>query len=361
MFEDQQQVRRGRGAVSNPAPRFAGRVRETRHDDGFAPPEGEPERVATVVLPDAARRIITRNASPDVGFDRSVNPYRGCEHGCIYCFARPTHAYLDLSPGLDFETRLFFKADAASRLRESLAHPGYRPATMAFGTNTDPYQPIERDYRVMRELLEVMVETRHPLTIVTKGSLIERDLDLLEPLAAARLVTVMISVTTLDADLKRILEPRAAAPARRLRTIGRLADAGVPVGVLVAPVIPAITDHEIERIVAAVAEAGARSVSHVMLRLPLEVAGMFEAWLAGHFPDRARRVMSLVRGMRGGRCNDSRWRLRQTGTGSYAEIIRRRFEVARRKHGLDDRTLPTPRSDLFRPPDASGQLSLFDG
>ncbi len=359
MFADDSRARRGRGAVSNPAPRHTRQTSERHFDHWHFDPADEPERIATEVLPDSARSVIARNTSPDINFDRSINPYKGCEHGCVYCFARPTHAYLDLSPGLDFETRLFYKADAAQRLREELARPGYRPALMGFGTNTDPYQPIERQLGIMRDLLEVMLETRHPLSIVTKGSLIERDLDLLRELAARELVTVMISVTTLDDDTKRIMEPRAASPARRLRVIRALRAAGVPTGVLVAPVVPAITDHEVEAIVAAVAEAGAQSVGYVMLRLPLELKSMFADWLRVHYPDRAGRVMSLVHDMRGGRAYDSTWGLRQTGTGVYADMIRRRFEVARRRHGLGERDLPAPRCDLFRPPDDSGQMGLF--
>jgi DNA repair photolyase len=348
--------RKGRGAGSNVPGRFE-RTQSESVDDGWTAPD-PPPRLATVVQPDRARTVITRNQSPDVPFDRSINPYRGCEHGCVYCFARPTHAYLDLSPGLDFETRIFFKEDAAARLVEELAAPGYRCQTIAFGTNTDPYQPVERRLEVMRRLLETLLRCRHPVSIVTKGALIDRDLDLLAAFARQSLVSVMISITTLDNALKATLEPRAAAPTARLATVRKLAQAGVPVGVLVAPVIPGINDDEIEDIVDASAAAGARSLGYVLLRLPWEVKPLFEEWLAGQVPEKAGRVMHLIREMHQGRAYDATWGRRQTGVGPYADLIARRVALARRRSGLDDRSMPELRSDLFVPPHPGGQLSL---
>jgi DNA repair photolyase len=293
--------------------------------------------------------VIARNQSPDIPFDRSINPYRGCEHGCIYCYARPSHAYLGLSPGLDFETKLFVKHDAAALLERELAAPGYRCAPIALGPNTDPYQPLERRLQITRSVLEVLARCRHPVTIVTKSAAILRDVDLLAPMAADRLAMVFVSVTSLDPELARKLEPRAAAPHRRLQAIEQLSAAGIPVGAMVAPIIPGLTDHQLEAILAAVARAGARHASYVLLRLPYEIKDLFEGWLHAHAPLRAGHVLSLVRACRGGRLNDPAFGRRMRGEGAYAQLIARRFAVARRKHGLEpiDRTL---RTDLFEPP-----------
>ncbi len=349
---------KGRGAASNPEGRFEP-LRRERIDDGWDSLANEPDpNPQTVLLPDATRTLITRNQSPDVGFDRSINPYKGCEHGCVYCFARPTHAYLDLSPGIDFETRIFYKTGVVERLREEFGHPSYRCAVLAMGTNTDPYQPAEKKLRITRSILETMLAYRHPVSIVTKGTLIERDLDLLVELAKLELASVMISVTTLDNELKATLEPRAAAPQRRLALIRRLADSGIPVGVLIAPVIPLVNDSELEAIVEQCAAAGARSIGYVMLRLPWEVKDLFREWLELHLPDRAAHVMSVIRSMRGGKDYDSQWRSRQVGEGPFADLIRRRVEVAVRKHGLSASRLPALRTDLFRDPD-DRQAALF--
>ena len=351
-------LRKGRGAASNPPCRFEPTAR-VAFDDGWGGLDEELPPLATTVQIDATRTIITRNDSPDVPFDRSINPYRGCEHGCVYCFARPSHAFLGLSPGQDFETRLFAKPDAPALLAEELRRPGYRCRVIALGTNTDPYQPIERTRRITRGVLEVLAAHNHPVGIVTTSALVVRDIDILAPMAARRLARVYISVTTLDGGLARRLEPRAPAPARRLEAVRRLAAAGIPVGVLVAPVIPALNDSEIERILAAAAEAGALSAGYVLLRLPREVKDLFVEWLAVHAPDKAKRVMGLVRDTRGGRDYDSRWGKRMTGTGAYAEMIARRFRLASRRLGLDRRdwTLDTSR---FQPPARAGdQLSLL--
>jgi DNA repair photolyase len=343
----------------NPEGRFATRQRQLE-DDGWGSLEEPLPPLETFVQPEAARSVISRNDSPDIPFRQSINPYRGCEHGCCYCYARPSHAYMDLSPGLDFETRLFYKRDAAARLAEELRKPGYQCSPIALGANTDPYQPIEREYRVTRGILEVMRDFRHPLTIVTKSALVVRDIDLLRQLAADGLVQVMISITSLDAEIKRTLEPRAAGPAARLRAVRALTDAGVRAGVMVAPVIPAITDHEIERIVAAAAEAGAVDAGYVLLRLPYEVKDLFRAWLDAHYPQRAAHVMSLLRQMRGGRDNDPRFGKRMRGEGAYAELIGRRFGAACRRHGLPRRSAGGLRTDLFEPPPRRGdQLGLF--
>jgi DNA repair photolyase len=353
---------KGRGAVTNAAGRFE-RHRAETVDDGWDRADDTASvanQLATQVSPEPGRTIITHNDSPDVPFEQSINPYRGCEHGCVYCYARPTHAYLNLSPGLDFETKLFFKANAAELLEKELARPGYRVTPIALGTNTDPYQPIERRLRVTRSILEVLWRCRHPCTIVTKGTLIERDLDLLAPMAQARLVSVMVSVTTLDDDLKRVMEPRAAAPAARLKTIERLAGAAVPVGALIAPVIPAINDHEIERLVEAVAAHGARSAGFVMLRLPLEVKTLFREWLDAHFPLKAEHVMALIRQIRGGRENDSRFGSRMRGEGEIAALIGRRFELAARRAGLDrERQMDLDRDAFQAPRPPTPQLALF--
>lgn len=351
--------RRGRGATCNPAGRFEPTAREP-FDDGWgslAELAGTPAP-PTEVRPDAARSVLTTNESPDIGFDRSVNPYRGCEHGCIYCYARPSHAYLGLSSGLDFETKIFAKHGAAALLRAELARPGYRPDVLALGSNTDPYQPVERRLGITRAILELLLETRHPFAITTKGAGILRDLDLLAEAARLGIVRVDVSVTTLDRELARTMEPRAAAPWRRLEAIGALAAAGVPVGANLSPLIPGLNDHEIERVAAAVAEAGASHLNWILLRLPHEVKELFAAWLATHFPDRAARVLSLVRQCRAGRLNDPRFGHRMRGSGPYADLLAQRVEKARRRFGLDRPPAPL-RSDLFRPPRADGQLSLF--
>jgi len=354
------QPHKGRGAISNREGRYESTAK-IAEDDGWTPPEA-PGAPATEIREDVARRVITTNDSPDVPFDQSVNPYRGCEHGCIYCYARPGHAWLGLSPGLDFETKLYVKRDAAARLKDELAAPGYRCRVLAMGTYTDPYQPVERRLRVTRAILEVLAACDHPVSIVTKSALIERDLDILAPMAAKGLASAAISVTTLDDELKRRMEPRTAAPERRLAAIRRLADAGVPVGVLVAPVIPALNDHEIERILEAVAAAGARTAGYVVLRLPLELKTLFAEWLEAHYPERAGRVLSLLRDAHGGRENDPRFGWRMRGVGPWAELLRRRFEVAARRHGLalpDSRREVALDTSLFRPPAQGGQFRLL--
>jgi len=354
---------KGRGATFNPANRFRSEQREPV-DDGWAAsdPEdgnGEPRPLRTTVRIVPARTIISRNDSPDIPFTQSINPYQGCEHGCVYCYARPTHAYLDLSPGLDFETKLFAKPNAATLLRAELAKPGYRCEPIALGANTDPYQPIEREWKITRSVIEVLAECDHPLTITTKGVLIERDLDLLAPMAAKGLVRVFVSIAMLDRDLARKLDPRAPAPRRRLAIISALSAAGVPVGVNVAPVIPQLTDRDLEAILAAAAAAGARHAGWTMLRLPLEVAPLFRDWLDVHYPLRAAHVMSLVRQIRGGRDNESQFGVRMGGRGEFADLIRRRFALACRRLDLNaDRDAPLDTS-RFRPPGATAQLDLF--
>jgi DNA repair photolyase len=318
---------KGRGATINPAARDLPTRTVPVHDGWDLP--GEPDSApVTRFFADRTVSIITRNRSPDVPFDRSINAYRGCEHGCVYCFARPTHAWLDLSPGLDFETRIFYKTNVRERLRHELGRRGYRCQPIAMGTNTDPYQPVERRLGITREILGVALECRHPVTIVTKSHLVARDLDLLMPLARQSLVTVMLSVTTLDNGLKAILEPRAASPAARLRTIERLAEAGVPVGALIAPVIPFVNDDELEAIVARTAAAGAGAVRWILLRLPLEVLPLFEAWLDTHYPLKKARVMSAMRDMHGGRAYESAFGVRMRGRGPFAELLARRFDGA---------------------------------
>ncbi|MGZ2889280.1 PA0069 family radical SAM protein [Pseudomonas aeruginosa] len=325
---------RGRGTASNPLNRFAPTHSEA-FDDGWE--QDVPPIQLTEVREEIARTVISRNQSPDLPFDRSINPYRGCEHGCIYCYARPSHAYWDLSPGIDFETRLIAKSNVASALEQELSKPGYRCAPINLGANTDPYQPLERERRLTRQVLEVLLRFRHPLTIVTKGSLILRDLDLLRELAEQNLVAVMISLTTLDDELKRILEPRAAAPSARLRAIRTLSGNGIPVGVLCSPMIPMVNDMELERLLQAARDAGARSAAYMLLRLPREVAPMFEEWLAAHYPQRAEHVMSLVRQCRGGEVYDSRFGHRFRGQGPFADLLAQRFAVAMKRLGLDRR------------------------
>ncbi|MFT3906995.1 MAG: PA0069 family radical SAM protein [Steroidobacteraceae bacterium] len=352
-----EQVFKGRGAGSNPAGRFA-RSDAAAMDDGWYQ-DATPASVATEVRPEAARSIITHNKSPDLRFSQSINPYRGCEHGCIYCYARPSHAYMDLSPGIDFETRLFYKEGAARLLRAELARPGYRCEEITLGANTDPYQPIEREHRITRALLEVMLETRHPVSIVTKGALVLRDLDLLARLAELRLVQVFVSLTTLDPELKRTLEPRAASGQARLRVMRELSAAGVRVGVFTAPLIPAVNDGEMETLLAAAAEAGASRASYALLRLPHEVAPLFREWLDNHLPQRAAHVMSLVNQARGGRDNDPRFHARMRGEGPYAQLLQDRFRLACRKLGLNKDRRLEPETRLFQAPAAPGrQLSL---
>lgn len=318
--------------------------------------DGAPPPLRTTVTVEQPRTIITYNQSPDIGFDRSINPYRGCEHGCIYCFARPSHAYHDLSPGLDFESRLFAKPIAPQLLRDELAKPGYVVRPIAFGTNTDPYQPIEATWRITRGCIEILAETNHPLTITTKSDRVLRDLDLLEPMASKGLAAVAVSVTSLDPRIAMTLEPRAPAPERRLTAVRRLADAGVPVYVSIAPVVPAITDHEIEHIVARAAEAGARGAFFLPVRLPHEVAPLFRAWLETHFPDRATKVMATIQSLRGGRDNDPQFFTRMRGQGPWAELLRTRFQIGCRRAGLANERIAL-RTDLFRKPQgAQGEL-----
>ncbi len=346
-----------RGARSNAAGRYE--ATETRYEpDGWAQEAGD-HPLRTHVTTEVARRIITYNRSPDLPFDRSINPYRGCEHGCIYCFARPTHAWLGLSPGLDFETRLIARPNAAALLEAELRHPRYVPRPIAIGTNTDPYQPIERSHAITRACLEVLRRFRHPVAIVTKGTLIERDLDILSDMASQGLVRVGISVTSLDADLARKLEPRAPTPARRLAIIRALSRAGVPVRIMTSPVIPGLTDHEIEALLAAGRDAGADAASWIMLRLPLEVAPLFQDWLQDHYPDRVNRVMNRVREMHGGKDYEADWGRRMRGSGVYARLIARRFEAAAARLGLNA-DQPALRTDLFdRPFERGDQMSLF--
>jgi DNA repair photolyase len=356
-----QQSFKGRGSSSNIAGRFESLILE-KADDGWYQQEIL-ENPTETVLPDRARSVITSNDSPDVGFDVSINPYRGCSHGCVYCFARPTHSYLGLSPGLDFETKLFYKADAVSILQAELAKPNYVCKTIALGINTDGYQPLEKRLQVTRGILSVLERCRHPVTIVTKSALIVRDVDLLSSLAKDQLVSVMVSVTSLSNDIKRTLEPRTASPVARLRVIEQLTQAGVPVGVLVAPVIPAITDHEIEDILAAAKTAGATRAGYVLLRLPHELKILFREWLGEHYPDRAKHVMSLINQSRGGKDYDSQFGTRMRGTGPYAELLRTRFDLAKRKLGFagaDERY--ELNTGLFKPPRPdTPQLSLgFD-
>lgn len=350
---------KGRGATINPESRYLPTTTEPV-DDGWNLEEEPVSNPATEFFPDRTVRLITRNQSPDIPFDRSINAYKGCEHGCVYCYARPTHAYLDLSPGLDFETRIFYKTGVRERLLEELGRRSYECRTIAMGTNTDPYQPVEKRLRITRTVLEVALECRHPVSIVTKSQLILRDADVLAELAGLGLVNVMVSVTTLSNELKVKLEPRTASPGARLRTIERLGARGVPVGAMAAPMIPFINDGELESIVARAAEAGARAVRYVLLRLPLEVKDLFEAWLAEHYPLRAERVMKVVCDTRGGKAYDSSWGRRMRGTGPFAELLASRFAAACRKHGLEDAELPALRTDLFEPPrPESPQLTLW--
>ncbi|EBA17629.1 radical SAM domain protein [Roseobacter sp. SK209-2-6] len=356
LIHQSKERRKARASLSNAPGRFD-LSRERFEDEWYQDPETDVIR--TTIRQEQARSIISYNRSPDLPFDRSVNPYRGCEHGCIYCFARPSHAYLGLSPGLDFETQLIARPNAAEVLRQELSKPRYRVATLALGTNTDPYQPCERDLGIMRDCLEVLRDFNHPIAIVTKGSLIERDIDILSEMAAKGLVRVGISLTTLDPDLSRRMEPRAPAPARRLAVIRRLSDAGIPVRVMTSPVVPGLTDHELEALLAAGAEAGADTASWIMLRLPREVSQLWQDWLAEHEPGRAEKVMTRLREMHGGRDYDPRWGQRMRGEGRYAEMIAQRFKSACKRLGLQEKATDL-RNDLFRvPPQAGDQLALF--
>lgn len=378
-------LRRGRGATRNLQGRYETDARET-YDDGWCEPrtdaadhpqarivtrevgaDGDPDAdippLRTEVFEERAKSILTHNRSPDIPFDVSLNPYRGCEHGCIYCFARPTHSYLGLSPGLDFESRIYAKVNAAELLRREFARRGYRPAPIALGVATDAYQPVERELRITRQVLEVIHEHHHPVGVITKSSLIERDIDLLAALARRGLAFAAITITTLDAELGRILEPRAATPARRLRTIRTLAEAGIPVGVSVAPVIPFITEPDMERVLEACAQAGATQASYIVLRLPWEVAPLFKDWLAAHFPDRAERVMNRVREMRGGADYDASFATRMKGSGLWADMLRQRFAQAVRRLGLNQRQRGILDMSMFKAQapvkPASPQLDLF--
>ncbi len=353
----EQERRRGRGAGLNPSGRFETQERQD-FDDGWQTLESLPP-FQTNVQVEQPKTIITRNASPDISFDRSINPYRGCEHGCIYCFARPSHAYMGLSAGLDFESKLFAKPDAARLLEKELSKPGYQPKPIAMGTNTDPYQPIERTWHITRHILQVLEQAQHPLAIVTKSALVTRDIDILARMAEKGLAKVALSITTLDKKLAREMEPRASAISRRLEAVRRLSEAGIPASVMVAPVIPALNDHEIERILDAGKAAGAQGAGFVLLRLPHEVSPLFRDWLLRVAPERYRHVMSLVRAMRGGKDYDAEFGKRMRGTGPYAWQINRRFSIASKRLGLNLHRHPL-RTDLFRPPSQAGmQLSLF--
>jgi DNA repair photolyase len=352
-------ARKGRGAASNESGRFEAEKRVS-FDDGWGIADEEPAPLTTSLTVDTTRAIIARNDSPDIGFDRSINPYRGCEHGCIYCYARPSHAYLGLSPGLDFESRLFYKPRAAALLADELRNKGYACRPIALGSNTDPYQPVERRLEITRAILEVLRDFRHPVTIVSKSALIQRDLDILAEMAKHSLASVTISVTTLDRILARRMEPRAPTPERRLETIAALAAAGVPAGVLSAPMIPALNDGEMEQILERARAAGATSAGYTLLRLPLELKSLFKEWLEQHFPAKAAHVLSLVAQTHGGRLYDSTWSKRMTGTGPYAEMLRLRFERACRKLGFNQRSIQPLDTTLFRrPPQKGDQLALF--
>jgi DNA repair photolyase len=349
--------KRQRGSYTNTSGRFERLSRES-FDDGWGEEELPPFRTQT--LPERAVTIITRNESPDIPFDRSINPYRGCEHGCSYCYARPSHAYLGLSPGLDFESRLYAKLNAAELLERELAKPGYTPKEIALGSNTDPYQPIERQYRITRQILEVLSRLKHPVTIVTKNALVLRDLDLLVPMAEQGLVKVALSVTTLDPKLGRAMEPRASTNAKRLDALGVLTAAGVPTAVMVAPIIPALNEHEIEAILETCATMGVREAHYVLLRLPLEMRELFREWLLQHYPGKLRHVMSLIQSSRGGKDYDANFATRQVGTGLFADMIAKRFRLAMERLGMKERANGKLRCDLFlRPTLPGGQLSLF--
>lgn len=349
---------RGRGAISNQTGRYE---KETRFafDDGWDTIEQEAAHIETMVLPETARTMITFNRSPDISFDRSINPYRGCEHGCIYCFARPSHAYQGFSPGLDFESRLFYKRNAIQQLQWELSRPRYVCRPIALGMNTDAFQPIERKYEVTRQILEVLAAHNHPVSLLTKSALIQRDLDLLAAMAAKGLVRAGVSITTLDRDLSRKMEPRAATPQRRLETVRALSEAGIPVTVMTAPIIPGLNDHEIESLLEAAAGHGATGAGYVLLRLPFEIKDLFHEWLVQHVPDRAAKVINTLREMRGGRDYDAQWGERMRGRGPVAELIAKRFANAARRNSLG-KARPALRTDLFAPPAASGDQMRLD-
>ena len=348
----------GRGAKSNASGRYESAAVED-FDDGWTAEDGRPVKLATTLQVEKARTILTRNDSPDIGFDRSINPYRGCEHGCIYCYARPAHAYMGLSPGIDFETKLFFKPEAARLLERELSKPRYVPAPVHIGGNTDPYQPVEKQARVTRGVLEVLDRFNHPMSIITKSALIARDADILGAMGRRGLARAYVSITTLDRKLARDMEPRAATPERRLQAVKALAEAGCPVGVGFAPVIPGLNDHEMEAVLERAAEAGATSAMFVTLRLPLEIKDLFREWLESERPDRAKRVMSLVRQVRGGRDYDPQWGARMIGRGPISDLLTRRFDLACNRHGLNQARKPL-RNDLFKVPEApKAQLDLF--
>jgi DNA repair photolyase len=352
----------GRGALSNASGRYEKQTRilvDDGWDDGWRAEDETPPRLRTEVIQDATRTIIARNKSPDISFDQSINPYRGCEHGCIYCFARPSHAWLGMSPGADFESRLFAKPNAAQLLAKELSAPGYVPRVIAMGTNTDPYQPLEKKMRITRSLLEVLRDFQHPVAIVTKSPLILRDLDILSDMAAKGLAKAALSVTTLDRRLARMMEPRAGTPARRLQAIKGLSEAGIPAGVMFAPAIPALNDHEMEAVLTAAREAGARSAGYVLLRLPLEIKDLFREWLEANVPDRARHVMTLVRQMRGGKDYDAAWNTRMRGTGPYAEMMARRFHMTAKRLELNQLQPPLNINSFRRPTRLGDQLRLF--
>ena len=355
---DKQDPRYLRGARSFVQGRFESVAREA-FDDGWTPDEPDTRELKTRVTIEKARSIVSHNDSPDVGFSQSINPYRGCEHGCIYCYARPSHAYLELSPGLDFETKLFAKTNAAELLREALAKPGYKPSPIALGANTDCYQPIERKHRITRQILEVLSECEHPVTIVTKSALVERDLDILAPMGAKNLVRVFVSIGTLDRELARKLEPRAASPQRRLDVLRKLNENKIPCGVMIAALIPALNDKTMEQVLEAAATAGAKEAAYVIMRLPHELKTLFKEWLAEHYPQRAEHVMSIVRQMRGGKENDPNFGTRMSGTGNYAELMEKRFDIACRRFGVNRREAPDLDCTRFRPPSLSGQLKLL--
>jgi DNA repair photolyase len=357
-FTQQLQAVRGRGARTNASGRYESNTREA-FDDGWTPEDVEPVQLVTTVTPEKAKVIITRNDSPDVGFSASINPYRGCEHGCIYCYARPAHAYMGLSPGLDFESKLFFKPEAARLLERELSRPTYVPEVIHIGGNTDPYQPQERRLRITRQVIEVLSRFNHPFSVISKSGLILRDLDLIAPMAERNLVRVAISITTLDRKLARSMEPRAATPGKRLDAVKRLTDAGVPTVVMFAPCIPGLNDHEMEAVLEQAAAAGASGAGYVALRLPMEIADLFQEWLATDHPDRASRVMSLVRQIRGGKTYDAQWGKRMKGEGPIAALMSRRFATAKRRYGMGEKLPPLDLS-LFRvPPKAGDQIDLF--
>jgi DNA repair photolyase len=349
---------RGRGAVSNASGRYE-KENRVLIDDGWNSEEEEDTSLKTEILRDSSRTIITRNNSPDISFSQSINPYKGCEHGCIYCFARPTHAYLGFSPGADFESKIFTKPNAAELLRKELSSPKYVPQVLAIGTNTDPYQPIEKKLRIMRSILEVLWDFRHPVGIVTKNAGILRDIDILAPMAEAGLVKVALSVTTLDRKLARAMEPRASTPPKRIEAIKTLASVGIPTAVMFAPVIPALNDEELETVLETAKDAGARSAGYVLLRLPLEIKDLFREWLEANEPGRAKHVMSLIRSMRGGKDYDAQWNTRMRGTGPYAEMIARRFHLAVRRFGLNAEHRPLDTKQFKRPVQAGQQLELL--